>query len=89
MTPAEPGSDLVLTLRTSIQFAAAEALQEAIERTGARAGSVVVLDPATGGVLAMVNLPGFDPDGSGVAACPSGCATAPSPTSSSRDRPRS
>ena len=61
VVPAEPGSDLVLTLRTSIQFAATEALQEAIERTGARAGSVVVLDPATGGVLAMVNLPGFDP----------------------------
>ena len=33
-----------------------------MERTGARAGSVVVLDAATGGVLAMVNLPGFDPD---------------------------
>lgn len=61
VTPAEPGSDLVLTLRTSIQFAATEALRAGMERTGARAGSVVVLDAATGGVLAMVNLPGFDP----------------------------
>ncbi|MCU0281200.1 MAG: penicillin-binding protein 2 [Acidimicrobiia bacterium] len=61
VVPAEPGSDLVLTLRTSIQFAAAEALQEAIDRTGAAAGSVVVLDATTGGVLAIVNLPGFDP----------------------------
>jgi len=59
--PAEPGSDLVLTLRTSIQFAAVGALRSGLERTGARAGSVVVLDPRTGAVLAMANLPGFDP----------------------------
>jgi cell division protein FtsI (penicillin-binding protein 3) len=62
VTPAEPGSDLVLTLRTSIQYAAAQALAEGMERTGARSGSVVVLDAETGGVLAMVNLPGFDPE---------------------------
>ena len=62
VTPAEPGSDLVLTLRTSIQYAAEHALREGLERTGATAGSVVVLDPATGAVLAMVNLPGFDPN---------------------------
>jgi cell division protein FtsI (penicillin-binding protein 3) len=62
VTPAEPGSDLVLTLRTSIQFAAEQALRAGIERTGASAGSVVVLDVATGAVLAMVNLPNFDPN---------------------------
>ncbi|MBN2114293.1 MAG: penicillin-binding protein 2 [Acidimicrobiia bacterium] len=62
VVPAEPGSDLVLTLLTPIQYAATQALRDALERTGARAGSVVVLDPATGGVLAMVNLPGFDPE---------------------------
>ncbi len=61
VTPAEPGSDLVLTVRTSIQFAAEQALREGMERTGARAGSVVVIEPATGAVLAMVNLPNFDP----------------------------
>jgi cell division protein FtsI (penicillin-binding protein 3) len=61
VTPAEPGSDLVLTLKTSIQYAAEEALRDALERTGASAGSVVVLDPTTGAVLAMVNLPNFDP----------------------------
>jgi len=62
VAPAEPGSDLVLTLKTEIQFAADQALRAALERTGARAGSVVVLDPATGEVLAMVNLPTFDPN---------------------------
>ena len=62
VTPAEPGSDLVLTLRTSVQYAAEQALREGMERTGATAGSVVVIEPATGAVLAMVNLPTFDPN---------------------------
>jgi cell division protein FtsI (penicillin-binding protein 3) len=62
VTPAEPGSDLVLTLQTSVQYAAEQALRDGLERTGAAAGSVIVLDPATGAVLAMVNLPNFDPN---------------------------
>jgi cell division protein FtsI (penicillin-binding protein 3) len=62
VTPAEPGSDLVLTLRTSIQYAAEQALRAGMERTGAAAGSVVVIEPTTGAVLAMVNLPTFDPN---------------------------
>ncbi len=61
VVPAEPGSDLVLTIKTEIQFAAARALRAAIERTGADSGSVVVLDATNGEILAMVNLPGFDP----------------------------
>ncbi len=60
--PAEPGSDLVLTIKTEIQFAAARALADAMERTGSASGSIVVIDPATGAILAMVNLPTFDPD---------------------------
>jgi cell division protein FtsI (penicillin-binding protein 3) len=62
VVPAEPGSDLVLTIKTEIQFAAHEALVEALERTGASGGSAVVVDPATGEILAMVNLPTFDPN---------------------------
>lgn len=60
--PAEPGSDLVLTIKTEIQFAAQRALADALVRTGASSGSVVVLDPATGEVLAMVTLPSYDPN---------------------------
>ncbi len=59
--PAQPGSDLVLTIKTEIQFAATEALRAALERTGAASGSVVVVQPETGEILAMVNLPTFDP----------------------------
>jgi peptidoglycan glycosyltransferase len=48
------GNDVVLTIDSRIQAAAAAAL-------GDRAGAVVALDPRTGAVLAMVSRPGFDP----------------------------
>jgi peptidoglycan glycosyltransferase len=48
------GNDLTLTLNADLQARAAGAL-------GGRSGSVVVLDPRTGAVLAMVSGPGFDP----------------------------
>jgi peptidoglycan glycosyltransferase len=48
------GNNLVLTLNADLQAQAAQAL-------GGRSGSVVVLDPRTGAVLAMVSQPGFDP----------------------------
>jgi cell division protein FtsI (penicillin-binding protein 3) len=62
VVPAAPGSDLVVTLKTEIQYAAQQALAAAIERTGAAGGSAVVVDPRTGQILAMANLPSFDPN---------------------------
>lgn len=50
------GNRLVLTLNADLQARAAQAL-------GGRTGSVVVLDPRSGAVLAMVSQPGFDPRG--------------------------
>lgn len=50
----QPGADVVLTIDWSLQRAAEEAL-------GARIGSVIVLRPATGAILAMVSYPWFDP----------------------------
>ena len=58
----EQGSDLVLTIKSEIQYSATQALAAALERTGATSGSVVVLDPESGEILAMVNLPSFDPN---------------------------
>ena len=68
VVPAEPGSDLVLTIKTEIQFAAERALAAALERTEAASGSVVVLDATNGEILAMVNLPSYDPNVPGDAA---------------------
>jgi cell division protein FtsI (penicillin-binding protein 3) len=57
---ATPGSDVILTLDRGIQFVAEQSLQSAIDATDALGGSVVVMDPKTGEILAMVSLPGFD-----------------------------
>ena len=57
---ATRGSDVILTLDREIQFVAEQSLQSAIDATGALGGSVVVMDPKTGEILAMVSLPGFD-----------------------------
>ena len=55
-----PGSDVILTLDREIQYVAEQSLQDAIDSTGALGGSVVVMDPETGEILAMVSLPGFN-----------------------------
>lgn len=60
--PAVQGSDLFTTIKVEIQYAAEQALARGLERTGASSGSVVVLDPTTGEILAMVNLPNYDPN---------------------------
>jgi cell division protein FtsI (penicillin-binding protein 3) len=56
------GVDLVTTIDKRIQTTAEDKLKEGIEKYGAAAGSVIVMDPATGGVLAMASTPSFDPD---------------------------
>jgi cell division protein FtsI (penicillin-binding protein 3) len=60
--PARPGGDLVLSIDLRIQYLAYRELKSAIRRQRARAGSVVVLDVATGEVLAMVNQPAYNPN---------------------------
>ena len=57
----EHGSSLTLTLDARIQFVAERELRRAAESTHAVTGSVVVLRPATGEILAMASFPSFDP----------------------------
>ncbi len=61
LTPAEPGTDLVLTLDREIQAVAEQAATDAMVEHNAVGASVVVLDVASGDVLAMASVPGFDP----------------------------
>ena len=56
------GHDITLSIDSKIQFLAYSELKDAIERTGAKAGSAVVLDVRTGEVLALANLPTYNPN---------------------------
>lgn len=60
--PPEVGTDLVLTLDRGIQAAAERVAAEVVADANARAASVIVLEVGTGEVLAMANVPTFDPN---------------------------
>jgi cell division protein FtsI (penicillin-binding protein 3) len=59
---AQPGRDLTLSIDRRIQFLAYRELKERVLETGASSGSAVVMDIATGEVLAMANVPSFNPN---------------------------
>ncbi len=59
---AKPGLDLHLTIDASIQHIAERELRAAVARHRAASGSVVILDPWSGAVLAMASAPDFDPN---------------------------
>ncbi|MBI3577735.1 penicillin-binding protein 2 [Candidatus Gottesmanbacteria bacterium] len=57
----ENGRSLLMWLDRVIQHSVEERLKQGLEKYGAKEGSVVVLDPKTGGVLAMASFPNYDP----------------------------
>jgi len=59
---ARPGRDLRTSIDLRLQYLAYRELKAVIGDSGARWGSVVVLDPRTGEVLAMVNQPSYNPN---------------------------
>lgn len=59
---AQPGKNLTLTLDERVQYAAEQALKEAVAGCRCKSGSVVVMEPKTGDILAMTNYPTFDPN---------------------------
>ncbi len=54
--PPRSGGQVVLTLDADLQEIAHQALQQALEETGARGGDVLVTDPRSGEILAMASL---------------------------------
>jgi cell division protein FtsI (penicillin-binding protein 3) len=59
------GDELRLTLDEVIQHIAQEELGRGVQDAGAAGGSIVVLDPRVGDVLAMANVPFFNPNETG------------------------
>jgi cell division protein FtsI/penicillin-binding protein 2 len=59
--PPHDGADLYLTLDRNIQSRAEAILEAGISQTHATSGNIVVLDPHTGGILAMANRPTYRP----------------------------
>ncbi|MBI5448233.1 MAG: penicillin-binding protein 2 [Gammaproteobacteria bacterium] len=58
----KPGQSIQLSIDRRIQYVAYHALQQGVEKFHAEAGSVVILDPQNGEVLAMTNYPSFNPN---------------------------
>jgi len=60
--PSTDGHTVVLTLDEAIQYVAERELDRAMSETGSVAGTVVVLSPRSGEILAMANRPTFNPN---------------------------
>lgn len=55
------GKPVQLTIDATLQFLAHEAVANTVAKFGAREGAAIILDPQSGDILAMVNVPCFDP----------------------------
>ena len=74
--PSRPApADLILTVDEVIQYVAERELKRAVAKAQAQAGTVLVLEPRTGEILALANVPTFNPN-----------AFAQAPASSRRNR---
>lgn len=56
------GKDFTLTIRPSIQNKVEKYLKDGVERTGAKSGTVIIMDPKTGEIISMANYPTFNPN---------------------------
>jgi len=59
---AERGTDIVLTLDENIQYIAETELARAVRDRGASWGTAIVSNPQSGDILALANVPAFDPN---------------------------
>ncbi len=56
------GKDLTLTIRSGIQSKVEAILEQGVKDHEAKSGSVIVMDPRTGEIIAMANYPTYDPN---------------------------
>jgi len=62
LVPARNGDNVYLTIDSAIQYKVQEVLKRTVEEQQAAQGSVIVLNPKSGAVMAMANYPDFDPN---------------------------
>ncbi len=60
--PSHVGQDLVLTIDRRLQYITERVLSEAIGQYQAKSGTIIVMNPRTGAILAMASLPAYDPN---------------------------
>jgi cell division protein FtsI (penicillin-binding protein 3) len=60
--PARRGETVVLTIDRLVQYKTEQALVSAVEKSRAKSGTAIVLDPRTGEILALANAPTFNPN---------------------------
>jgi len=58
----EPGVSVVLTLDRAIQYYVEKKLKESVELHKASGGSVIIMEPSTGKIIAMANYPDYNPN---------------------------
>ena len=58
--PSEPGNSILLWLDFELQKKIEEALQKTLVKVGSKKGVGIAIDPNTGGILALVSIPGYD-----------------------------
>ena len=61
---AKSGTSIRLTIDRDVQWVAQNAINEAVASSRAKSGTVVVMDPKTGHILAQASAPTFDPNNS-------------------------
>ncbi len=59
---AEDGRDLILNIDRTVQYMVEDKLRGGLKKYGAKAGSVVIMDPKTGDIMAMSSFPAYDPN---------------------------
>ncbi len=63
--PSPAGRDLVLHLDAALQYQVEKRLAEALTKYEAKAGTIIVMNPRSGALLAVANLPTYDPNRTG------------------------
>lgn len=61
-TAPQHGANVILTIERVIQYEVEKILKEALEEFHAQSGTILVMDPKTGSILALASLPSFNPN---------------------------